>query len=513
MMLSSASFSVCAKEPVVGKRIETDVTEDVLYEESDNDIYEGKAIACNETNFPDSEFRRYLNDCSYVKNGYVYPENIKIISIGSTSIGSLSLDSDVTEKKYDVKDLTGIEYFSNLESLFLRTYGGNKLDISKNTKLKKIQLSCWGNWGGVMNLKKLDTSKNPLLEEISVQRTSLEELDVTNNPNLKSLNCEYSNMKSLKLGNNAKLERLSCGLSNLASLNLSGCTGLKWLSCYDTNIKKLDLSRCTNLANTVDGSFGVELGDYENYESIIFNKNCKATICMKTKNTSSLLDISKIKGLNFSGKAYNAQAKTLDLDELATPFNNEGYTDYQWAAGENGTNASFQILNHNESFNANETATVSYQTHVQSIGWQKTVTNGTMAGTSGMGKRLEGIKINVSGIKNLGIKYTTHVQTYGWQGFKYNGQMSGTSGQAKRLEAICINLTGEMAKHYDVYYRVHAQTFGWLNWTKNGQPAGTAGLAKRLEGIQIVLVPKGGAAPAQYYEGIQSVNKQAYIQK
>ena len=94
-----------------------------------------------------------------------------------------------------------------------------------------------------------------------------------------------------------------------------------------------------------------------------------------------------------------------------------------------------------------------------------------------------------------------------------DGQMAGTSGRAKRLEAIRIALTGEMAEHYDVYYRVHAQSFGWLGWAKNGEAAGTAGLAKRLEGIQIVLVPKGGNAPARSYQGITSVKTQAYIKK
>lgn len=94
---------------------------------------------------------------------------------------------------------------------------------------------------------------------------------------------------------------------------------------------------------------------------------------------------------------------------------------------------------------------------------------------------------NISG----GIAYTTHVQTYGWsQGWKYNGAASGTRGEGKRLEAIRIQLTGQLAQYYDVYYRVHAQTYGWLGWAKNGSIAGTSGLAKRLEAIQIVIIPK-----------------------
>ena len=164
---------------------------------------------------------------------------------------------------------------------------------------------------------------------------------------------------------------------------------------------------------------------------------------------------------------------------------------------------------------------VEYRTHVQSFGWQGWKYNGVMSGTSGKAKRLEGINIKLTNKPYSGsIVYTTHVQSIGWQGNENNvntwfrdGQMAGTSGRAKRLEAIRIALTGEMAEHYDVYYRVHAQTDGWLAWTKNGEAAGTAGLSKRLEGIQIVLVPKGGAAPANNYGGVVTTNKQTYIKK
>ena len=146
---------------------------------------------------------------------------------------------------------------------------------------------------------------------------------------------------------------------------------------------------------------------------------------------------------------------------------------------------------------------VNYKTHVQSFGWQGYVYDGSISGTSGLGKRLEGINISLgnTGYEG-GIRYTTHVQTYGWQGdkdkpetWKKDGEMAGTSGESKRLEGIRIQLYGEVAEHYDVYYRVHAQSFGWLDWAKNGADAGTAGLAKRLEAIQIVLVPKGSNPP------------------
>ena len=162
-----------------------------------------------------------------------------------------------------------------------------------------------------------------------------------------------------------------------------------------------------------------------------------------------------------------------------------------------------------------DSTNIMYKTHVQSFGWQNWVLNGAMSGTSGKAKRLEGINIKLSNAAYAGgIQYQTHIQKNGWeQKWKKDGEMSGTSGEAKRLEAIRIKLYGEMANHFDVYYRVHAQSYGWLGWAKNGEESGTAGYAKRLEGIQIVLVPKGGAAPANNYKGIQSVNTKAYIKK
>ena len=164
---------------------------------------------------------------------------------------------------------------------------------------------------------------------------------------------------------------------------------------------------------------------------------------------------------------------------------------------------------------------VTYQSHVQSYGWQKWVSDGVMSGTSGESKRLEGMRIKITNCDYSGdIVYDTHVQSYGWLGkgnntstWSKNGAMSGTTGKGKRLEAIKIKLTGEMAKHYDVYYRVHAQSYGWLAWAKNGEESGTAGYSKRLEGIQIVLVKKGDKAPSKNYGGITSKQNKAFIKK
>lgn len=136
-----------------------------------------------------------------------------------------------------------------------------------------------------------------------------------------------------------------------------------------------------------------------------------------------------------------------------------------------------------------------YTTHVENVGWQKSVDDGDMSGTQGKGLRLEGIKIK-SGLEGVGVSYATHVQNIGWQDFVNDGSMSGTSGKSLRLEAIKIELTGTNAEKFDIYYQVHAQNMGWLGIAKNGESAGTAGFGYRLEGIRIQIVAAGSAAPS-----------------
>ena len=163
---------------------------------------------------------------------------------------------------------------------------------------------------------------------------------------------------------------------------------------------------------------------------------------------------------------------------------------------------------------SNCTVNVSYRTHVQDYGWQGWVSNGTMSGTSGQAKRLEGINIQLNSQLSGSITYQTHVQDYGWQGWVSNGTMSGTSGQSKRLEAIRIKLNGAIAEEYDVYYRVHCQDFGWLGWAKNGEASGSEGYSKRLEGIEIRLVLKGQAAPGSTSNAFvtKNVEYQTHVQ-
>ena len=160
------------------------------------------------------------------------------------------------------------------------------------------------------------------------------------------------------------------------------------------------------------------------------------------------------------------------------------------------------------------TASVAYQAHVQNIGWQKAVTDGAVAGTSGKSLRVEALRVSVDGAGTEGsVQIRAHVQNIGWQDWSSEG---GTTGQSKRVEAMQLRLTGDLAGRYDIYYRVHAQNFGWMGWAKNGEKAGTEGYSYRLEAIQVKLVPKGGAAPGStanaFRKAPATVQYQAHVQ-
>jgi len=160
---------------------------------------------------------------------------------------------------------------------------------------------------------------------------------------------------------------------------------------------------------------------------------------------------------------------------------------------------------------------VSYNSHIQDIGWQGNVANGVQSGTIGLSKRMEAIQIKTGGVGNLGIKYSAHVEDIGWQGYVADGATAGTTNQSKQMEAIRIELTGTAASKYDLYYRVYVQSLGWLGWAESGNAAGTEGYSYRMEAIQIVVLPKGTAAPGSvgnaYKTKKTAVSYSAHVQE
>ncbi len=149
---------------------------------------------------------------------------------------------------------------------------------------------------------------------------------------------------------------------------------------------------------------------------------------------------------------------------------------------------------------------LTYASHVQTYGWLESVADGEISGTQGQKKRMEALCIYLNdniqddegNIITGAIEYQAHCQKYGWMDWVSEGEIAGTLGESKRMEAIRIRLTGEISNFYDVYYRVHSSKWGTLGWAKNGEESGTNGYSKAIESIEIKLVEKSvEEAPVQ----------------
>ncbi|MFZ3590424.1 N-acetylmuramoyl-L-alanine amidase [Bacillus sp. DJP31] len=246
------------------------------------------------------------------------------------------------------------------------------------------------------------------------------------------------------------------------------------------------------LASWTDESKSSVNGQYEiDTDSSIQTKDITLTV------TDELTQLVEMESENFRYKLV--VSNSFKVEEIKSLDNNELMTGV--AENDNSVFDSSSVLQSSEDTTIGSevvTPSVNYATNIQDMGWLNSVSNGEMSGTEGQAKRIEGIKISVDHIEELGIEYSTHVQDYGWLDYVSDGIESGTTGEGKRLEAIKIQLLGIQADHYDVYYRVHTQDYGWLGWAKNGESAGTEGLAKQLEAIEIVLVERGKLAPDSF---------------
>lgn len=170
------------------------------------------SIPINSTHFPDDHFIAYVE--------------LRCDKDGDGTLSQAELDG-VTELYVayaNIKDLTGIELFPNLEKLDCKNNNLTRLDVSKNTKLTKLY--CEFN-----QLTGLDLSKNTALTKLDCALNPLTSLDVSNNTALTYLDCNYNQLTSLDLSQNTALTKLGCHDNQLTSLDLSKNTALDTLDC------------------------------------------------------------------------------------------------------------------------------------------------------------------------------------------------------------------------------------------------------------------------------------------
>lgn len=175
------------------------------------DPVDSEVVEINDTNFPDPDFQKYIND--------------KIDTVDTTSgkkDGKLSkAERDAVTKisitNTNCTDLTGIAYFANLTELNCYHNQLTTLDVSKNAKLRILK--CYNN-----GMEKLNLGDITHLTLLNCNDNNLTELDVSNNPYLEELECRENKLRRVVIGKKYSLTGLYLRGNQLTSLDLSGTT-------------------------------------------------------------------------------------------------------------------------------------------------------------------------------------------------------------------------------------------------------------------------------------------------
>lgn len=260
-------------------------------------------VEINARNFPDENFRNYLLEQDYGKDGKLTEDEIE-------NITSLSIMSE------EINSLQGIEYFIKLIRLDCSSNYLTSLDISKNVAL--TYLDCSRN-----QLTVLDVSKNTKLEQLWCNKNQLTTLDVSRNTILQSLYCHNNQLTALDVSG-YRIFRLRCEDNQLTTLNASN---VGYLYCNDNQLTDLNISGCSEVYCqnnqltdlVISGDTGMDirvLWCYNNQLTTLDVSECTKLRQLKCFNNQlTTLNISGCTGLE-ELSCYNNQIKGEAMDNL-----------------------------------------------------------------------------------------------------------------------------------------------------------------------------------------------------
>jgi hypothetical protein len=169
-------------------------------------------------NIPDAAFLHALIKAGADTNGDSLISFAEAAMVSILNVGVGGCDDEVT-------DITGIEAFVNLETLYM-TGAFTQMDFSGNNRLKTLNIgNCY--CAGYREPETLDLSSNTELENLSCWGQSLTHLNVSNNTKLTFLDCACNSLSSLDLSNNLLLRELNCRENSLIRLDISNCPNLE----------------------------------------------------------------------------------------------------------------------------------------------------------------------------------------------------------------------------------------------------------------------------------------------
>ncbi len=139
----------------------------------------------------------------------------------------------------NIRNLSDIKYFINLERFSCSGNNLTSLDLRNNTKLKSFDaVSC--------SLTSINLDENTELYRMNCMFNKLTTLNLSNNTKLKFLVCDHNEITNLDLSNNINIETLHCNNNEINKLTLNS-RKLTSLHCNVNKIEALDVTKAINL--------------------------------------------------------------------------------------------------------------------------------------------------------------------------------------------------------------------------------------------------------------------------
>lgn len=236
------------------------------------DSVDSEFVGINNTNFPDSVFRKYVEDNIDKADTTSGKKDGKLSKTERDAVTEINIDNQ------NCTDLTGIAYFANLTTL-------------------------------------------------RCQQNGLKELNLEYNKNLTNLNCSYNKLTTLDVSKNAKLSTLECTNNGMEELNLGDITSLKHLFCSENNLTELDVSKNRYLEQLHCR--------YNNLRRLVIGNNYSLTMLYLLGNHLTSLDLyhkSEIWNYDYATQSYTIDVNddgTFDLDSLPKGFDASKTTDWE----------------------------------------------------------------------------------------------------------------------------------------------------------------------------------------
>lgn len=165
---------------------------------------------------------------------------LKVLILGENPISSINLDKlgELTDLRLYGTDISEIDLTKTpkLESLYLQRTNVSKVDLTPLQSLDQALLN------KCSNLTELKASNLPSITRIDAVECNLKSFEISDCPSLRELHLNSNKLTSIKMTNIAMLMRLNVYDNQLTSIDVSNLPLLMWLFVYDNQLTSIDLS-------------------------------------------------------------------------------------------------------------------------------------------------------------------------------------------------------------------------------------------------------------------------------